>query len=428
MKKAISILVCFVLVFSLAGNAFADYQPPISKIGFKYVNAEKNIDEDIIFKVDAEREAALYLKIAEESFFQSLEFALGETGMSIDHVFTAEEAQAIEDELGSGLGIVAGDTFKTAIIKVVKEMLIIYASGVFTEAQINVLTTFEEIVTTVQALDFYYRDGLYMDVLEQFNEDFTPGDSMLDLVRAIHERFDIAATGYNDLQQVYFIDRTGGDHDLTLSELVKSEQNGAFEAYVGIYHGQYGKMADVEGWFTTVFDEWLNDAKIGDKIPLKQGMNYVEIGQGIVSENGTMDAWMTSLFVINIIPPVISEFELGGQKLTIDQTAKTIKGELPEGTNLNGLKPTVDFTGKTLTPASGAEADFTNAVKYILMADDGSTVEYTVTVTVPKAAEKAEEPEDPIPPTGAEIPAVVVLIFIVSAAVVMLMKRRTSKA
>jgi len=67
----------------------------------------------------------------------------------------------------------------------------------------------------------------------------------------------------------------------------------------------------------------------------------------------------------------------------IDQTAKTIAVTVPSGTNVTALAPTIKVSaGATVNPESGAAQNFTNPVKYTVTAEDGTTAEYTATVTV----------------------------------------------
>ena len=76
----------------------------------------------------------------------------------------------------------------------------------------------------------------------------------------------------------------------------------------------------------------------------------------------------------------IKSFTVAGVAATIDQKAHTITAELPAGTDLTNLAPTiVCFSGATSTPASGAAQDFTNSVTYTV-----GDIEYTVTLTVEK--------------------------------------------
>lgn len=67
----------------------------------------------------------------------------------------------------------------------------------------------------------------------------------------------------------------------------------------------------------------------------------------------------------------------------IDVSAKTIKAELPIGTDLTKLVPTITLSDKaTVSPATGAAQDFSKAVTYTVTAEDGTTQAYTVTVSI----------------------------------------------
>jgi hypothetical protein len=76
-------------------------------------------------------------------------------------------------------------------------------------------------------------------------------------------------------------------------------------------------------------------------------------------------------------PPAITSFIVAGVTATIDQTAKTIKAELPYGSSLISLTPTVLPAGYSPTGAQ----NFTNPVQYSVT-DGTSTTNYTVTLTV----------------------------------------------
>ena len=61
----------------------------------------------------------------------------------------------------------------------------------------------------------------------------------------------------------------------------------------------------------------------------------------------------------------IKSFTVAGVNATIDQNAHTITAELPAGTNLKNLVPTiVCFANALSAPASGVEQDFTKSVVY----------------------------------------------------------------
>ena len=72
---------------------------------------------------------------------------------------------------------------------------------------------------------------------------------------------------------------------------------------------------------------------------------------------------------------------------TIDDVNHTIMLTVPKGTNVTKLTPTITVSNNaTVSPASGAQQDFTNPVTYTVTAQDSSTQAYTVTVTVSTTA------------------------------------------
>lgn len=78
----------------------------------------------------------------------------------------------------------------------------------------------------------------------------------------------------------------------------------------------------------------------------------------------------------------ILSFVINGQYMgVINQTAHTIAVQVPAGTDLKMLTPTVTTTdGATLTPASGVVQDFSNPLAYTVTYNTASLT-YTVTVT-----------------------------------------------
>lgn len=77
-------------------------------------------------------------------------------------------------------------------------------------------------------------------------------------------------------------------------------------------------------------------------------------------------------FVFNELNPKVTA--------TIDIEAKTVIAEVPYGTNVTALKPTITISGETISPVSGVAQDFTNPVKYSVTAANGDKKEFTVTV------------------------------------------------
>ena len=70
-------------------------------------------------------------------------------------------------------------------------------------------------------------------------------------------------------------------------------------------------------------------------------------------------------------------------------SGNAISATVPFGTNIAALAPTIVVSDKaTVTPASGVDRDFTNAVIYTVTAEDGTTAAYTVSVGVGKSPQK----------------------------------------
>ncbi len=67
----------------------------------------------------------------------------------------------------------------------------------------------------------------------------------------------------------------------------------------------------------------------------------------------------------------------------INAANHSISCEVPFGTDVTNLVPTILFSDlATISPASGAAADFTNPVTYTVTAEDGSTQDYVVSVSI----------------------------------------------
>lgn len=63
-----------------------------------------------------------------------------------------------------------------------------------------------------------------------------------------------------------------------------------------------------------------------------------------------------------------------------------VSADVPFGTNKNSLIPTIEISpNATISPESGVEKDFSTPVTYTVTAEDGSTKEFLVTVSVEPA-------------------------------------------
>jgi hypothetical protein len=83
-------------------------------------------------------------------------------------------------------------------------------------------------------------------------------------------------------------------------------------------------------------------------------------------------------------------FTIAGQiSSTINQSEKSVIINMPHGTILNPLTPTITVSAAaSVSPTSGAAQDFTSPKTYRVTAEDGSTQDYVVTVNNLKNAQK----------------------------------------
>ena len=122
------------------------------------------------------------------------------------------------------------------------------------------------------------------------------------------------------------------------------------------------------------------DVKVGDKLNLT-APHTIRVTNGSVYLDYTLsvkhDEAAILTFMIN-----------GEYRGVINEKLHTISVQVPEGTDLAHLTPTITVTeGATVTPASGTPCDFTNPVDFTVTYGSASTV-YTVSVKVmgkPKA-------------------------------------------
>ena len=79
----------------------------------------------------------------------------------------------------------------------------------------------------------------------------------------------------------------------------------------------------------------------------------------------------------------ISKIEFEGVKVErfiLHELINTIEVQVPYGTDVTALKPIITFTGKEIYPNSNEVQDFTKAIEYTIIAEDGTEVKYTLAV------------------------------------------------
>jgi hypothetical protein len=141
-----------------------------------------------------------------------------------------------------------------------------------------------------------------------------------------------------------------------------------------------------DGTNTTVFRSAFSSADyIGQAIPTGKvnvtGIAMEFTGTAQIAARNLADIYLQSSskaitsFAFNALSPAVTA--------TINEAAKTITATVPAGTNRTALVPTIAVSAKAnVSPASGEAKDFTGPVVYTVTAEDGSTVTYTVTVSL----------------------------------------------
>ncbi|WP_152001203.1 MULTISPECIES: DUF5018 domain-containing protein, partial [unclassified Imperialibacter] len=104
----------------------------------------------------------------------------------------------------------------------------------------------------------------------------------------------------------------------------------------------------------------------------------------VTAEEGNMQDWTVTVTVAPNTASNILTFVLAEQTgdATINATDHTVAIGVPYGTDLTALTPTITVSEQaTIDPTNEAAVDFSSAVVYTVTAGDGSTQEWTVTVT-----------------------------------------------
>lgn len=105
----------------------------------------------------------------------------------------------------------------------------------------------------------------------------------------------------------------------------------------------------------------------------------------VTAEDGTQQEYTVTLTLAKSSDKDVLEFLISGElkniRGSINSVTKTISVVVPAETDVTKLKPVVNISPKaTVSPASGAEQDFTNPVIYTVTAQDGSKQEFSVIV------------------------------------------------
>ena len=100
----------------------------------------------------------------------------------------------------------------------------------------------------------------------------------------------------------------------------------------------------------------------------------------VTADDGSTKAYTVTVTVALNPAKDITSFTILGIPGTVG--ANTVTLTVPYGTDPSSLTPTIVITGASVSPASGVPHNFTTPQTYTVTAADGSTKDYTVTVTV----------------------------------------------
>ncbi|MDA8100562.1 MAG: hypothetical protein M0042_13175 [Nitrospiraceae bacterium] len=108
----------------------------------------------------------------------------------------------------------------------------------------------------------------------------------------------------------------------------------------------------------------------------------------VIAPDGTSTQYTVAVNIVVFSSKSLTSFAVLGIPATINESAKTVAVSVPYGTDLTTLTATFTTTGASVKVGSMVQIsgttknDFTNAVSYTVIAQDGSTAVYTVRVSI----------------------------------------------
>jgi len=132
-----------------------------------------------------------------------------------------------------------------------------------------------------------------------------------------------------------------------------------------------------------------NNAKIAPASDVQQDFSK-PVTYTITAEDGSKEAYEVTVKEGLNSAKSITEFKLGNSQAaaTIDEANSTITVQLPYGTDVRALVPSITLSDKaTVAPASGVAQNFTTPVTYTVIAQDGTKHDYEVSVKLDKNTE-----------------------------------------
>lgn len=114
----------------------------------------------------------------------------------------------------------------------------------------------------------------------------------------------------------------------------------------------------------------------------------------VTAENGNIAEYTVSVSVLEnteakILSFIFKEFSTE-LEATVDEEEKTVTAIIPREYDIAKLSPTIVISDlASVSPSSDVEVDFTDDVIYTLVAEDGTEVKYTATISYEKRVEKS---------------------------------------
>jgi hypothetical protein len=180
------------------------------------------------------------------------------------------------------------------------------------------------------------------------------------------------------------------DKDITEFNFLQSENPGLSSDAVGYFGGDEIHFLLPAGTAITS----LKPSIIHTGVSISPAGGALQDFTGLVEYIVSAEDRSTRKYFVSVFLELSSEKELtsfsflkeDNPSLTAD-VAGTISGNnivisLPAGTDLSSLTPAIVHTGISIDPASGVANDFSSPVEYLVIAEDGSSVKYTIKVTV----------------------------------------------
>ncbi|MBF0410531.1 MAG: DUF5018 domain-containing protein, partial [Candidatus Riflebacteria bacterium] len=111
----------------------------------------------------------------------------------------------------------------------------------------------------------------------------------------------------------------------------------------------------------------------------------------VTAANSSTQAYVVTVNISANTAKAITAFEFSSLSVTgiINESAKTVTLTVPFGTDVTGLVPSINHTGSSISPNSGAAQNFTSPVTYTVTAANGTTQAYLVTVNISANTAKA---------------------------------------